>query len=94
MGASPENEYNFVMYPVKNAEKVAGGKLPAEKLGVKAIDDFTLKVDFESPCAYFLSLTTFTTYMPIRKDMFEKWGADKYAVGHEKMNYNGPFVLV
>ena len=93
LGAAPENEYNFVMFPVKNAEKVAGGKLPTEQLAVRAIDDFTLEVEFESPCAYFLSLTTFTTYMPIRKDMFEKWGADKYAVGHEKMHYNGPFVL-
>ena len=93
LGAAPENEYNFIMAPLKNASKVASGDLKPEELGVKAVDDFTLKVEFESPCAYFLALTTFTTYMPIRKDMFKKWGADKYAVGPEKMLYNGPFVL-
>ncbi|MCM8536145.1 MAG: peptide ABC transporter substrate-binding protein [Lentisphaeraceae bacterium] len=93
LGASPENEYNFITFPMKNASKIAEGKLTSDKLGVTAVDDFTLKVDFEAPCAYFPALTTFTTYMPIRQDSFEKWGADKYAVDPEKMFYNGPFVL-
>ncbi|NQZ56256.1 MAG: peptide ABC transporter substrate-binding protein [Lentisphaeraceae bacterium] len=93
LGAAPENEYAFIMAPVKNAAKVSKGELSAEKLGVKAIDDFTLEVKFENPCAYFLALTTFTTYMPIRQDVYEKWGSEKYAVDADKMIYNGAFVL-
>ena len=93
LGAAPANEYSFIMAPVKNAAKVSEGKLPATALGVTAVDDHTLKVEYENPCAYFLALTTFTTYMPIRQDIFEKWGAEKYAVDAEKMLYNGPFVL-
>jgi oligopeptide transport system substrate-binding protein len=94
LGASPENEYNFILQPIKNGSKVASGELAATELGVTAVDDFTLRIEFDTPCAYFPALTTFTTYMPIRQDSYEKWGADKYAVDPDKMLYNGPFCLV
>ena len=48
------SEYAFIMYPVKNAEAINIGEMKdINQLGVQAVDDYTLKVDFEYPCGYF-----------------------------------------
>ncbi len=86
------SEYAFVLYPVKNGEKINTGKLDKSELGVTAIDDYTLKVEFEMPCAYFLKLTAFGTYFPVRQDFFESRG-ERYAADAEDLLYNGPFRL-
>jgi len=87
------SEYAFIMYPVKNAEAINIGKIKdLTKLGVKAIDDYTLKVDFEAPCGYFLGLAAFSTYFPIREDFYKSQGS-KYAAEASNMLYNGAFKL-
>jgi oligopeptide transport system substrate-binding protein len=60
----PLRATNFFYY-IKNAEKVKTGKLPLDKLGIYAEDDFTLVVDLEYPCPYFLELTAFCPMFPI-----------------------------
>src|SRR3954467_9766626 len=50
------SEYAFIMYAVKNAEAINTKKLPVAELGVSAPDPYTLKVEFERPCGYFLGL--------------------------------------
>lgn len=52
-------EYAFILFDVKNAQKVNKGELPADQLGVKAKDDKTLVVELEQPAPYFLELTSF-----------------------------------
>ena len=86
------SEYAFILYPLKNAEKINAGKLTTDKLGVKAIDDLTLEVNLERPVGYFLRLLSFPTYFPTRKDYVEKY-ADKYAADADKLPYNGPFTI-
>ncbi len=86
------SEYAFVLFPVKNGEKINNGILDKSELAVAAIDDYTLKVEFERPCAYFLKLTAFGTYFPVRQDFFENRG-ERYAADVEDMLYNGPFRL-
>jgi oligopeptide transport system substrate-binding protein len=90
----PENasEYAFLMYAVKNGEAVSKGKLPPSALGVVAKDDRTLEVTFERPCGYFLSLTAFSTYQPVRQDHYEA-RAGRYGADAEDLLSNGPFVL-
>lgn len=85
-------EYAFILYPLKNAELINQGKLPVSALGVTALDDFTLQVTLEKPCGYFLSLTSFATYLPVREDFF-KAKQDRYAADATDLLYNGPFVL-
>ncbi|GAA5345478.1 oligopeptide transport system substrate-binding protein [Planifilum fimeticola] len=87
-----KSEYAYILYPIKNAEKYNTGKAKASDVGVRALDDKTLEVKLEEPIPYFLSLTTFSTYLPQRKDIVEKFGGD-YAKEPDKMVYNGPFVL-
>jgi oligopeptide transport system substrate-binding protein len=86
------SEYAFIMYPVKNGEAVNQGKAPPKALGVRAVDDHTLEVEFEQPCVYFLGLTAFKTYSPVRED-FYKARPGRYAASAKDLLSNGPFVL-
>ncbi len=86
------SRYSFILSPIKNAERITAGKLPPETLGVKAINDYELYVEFERPCAYFLNLTTFVSYLPVREDIYSRF-KNKYFSDVEYMVFNGPYVL-
>lgn len=90
----PKNaaEYSFQMYYIKGAQPYYEGKGKLEEVAIKATDDKTLVVELNAPTPYFLDLTGFYTFMPVRKDMVEKnpdgWTKDpKLAVS------NGAFKL-
>ncbi len=63
-----------------------------DNMGVKATDDKTLVVTLESPSAFFISLTAFTTFYPLNQKAHEKWG-EGYATEINKMLFCGPFVI-
>jgi oligopeptide transport system substrate-binding protein len=90
----PKNasEYAFILYPLRNAEAVNGGKLPPTALGVRALDDRTLEVELERPTGYFLGLTAFATYLPVRED-FYRARPGRYGASAKDLLSNGPFVL-
>lgn len=87
------SEYAFILYPIKNGEKVNKGEVDLSALSAVALDDFTLRLEFERPTSYFLKLTAFTTYFPIREDFFNL-KKDQYAADADDLLYNGPFKLV
>lgn len=64
---SPDFKTVFVppFYPIKNAKAAKQGLVSLDELGVKALDDRTLKVELEHPVPYFLELTAHTQYMPV-----------------------------
>jgi oligopeptide transport system substrate-binding protein len=86
------SEYAFILYPVKNAEAVNGGKLPVTALGVRARDDRTLEIELERPTGHFLALTAFATYLPVREDFYRSRHG-RYAADAKDLLANGPFVL-
>ena len=77
---------------IKNASEVSKGDKDVDELGVKAEDDYTLVVELESPIAYFESLTTFGTFLPMNEEFVEEQG-DDYAQDSDSLLYNGPFVM-
>ncbi|MET3196820.1 peptide ABC transporter substrate-binding protein [Bacillus sp. OAE603] len=85
-------EYNFLMSSIKNGDKIIDGKLSADKLGVKAIDNQTLQVQLENPTPYFLSLLAFPTFYP-QKESFSKKHSEDYGVAASTTLYNGPFIV-
>lgn len=87
--ASP---YAFLMYAVKNGEAINEGKMPPEALGVRAVGDRELEVEFENPIAYFDKLVAFTTYLPVREDFYRSCRG-RYGADADKLLYDGPFVL-
>ena len=86
------SEFSYQHEAVKNARDITAGKMPVESLGVKAIDDYTLEVELEAPTAYFLELTAFPTYAPLRRDIIEKYG-DSWTLSPETYIGNGPYVM-
>ena len=77
---------------VKNGEKVANGELPLDAFGAKALDDLTFEVTLEGPCAYFDEVAAFPSYMPVRKDIIEKYG-DRWATDPATYICGGPFKI-
>ncbi|ANN35495.1 peptide ABC transporter substrate-binding protein [[Bacillus thuringiensis] serovar konkukian] len=85
-------EYAFILFDVKNAEKINKGELPLDELGVKVGDDKTLIVELERPTPYFLELTTFPTLFPLNEKFVTEQG-NQYALEADKILYNGPFTM-
>ncbi|MBF0155487.1 MAG: peptide ABC transporter substrate-binding protein [Magnetococcales bacterium] len=86
------SEYAFFLFPIRNAQEINDGKQPPGNLGVVAVDDRTLQVTFAKPCSYFLSLTAFATYFPVREDFLRSRG-ERYAADEADLLFNGPFRL-
>ncbi|WP_392486669.1 peptide ABC transporter substrate-binding protein [Haloimpatiens sp. FM7315] len=85
--------YAFLLSPIKGADEYNSGKASADNLGVKAVDDKTLEFTLKQPCPYFLDLTYFKLFMPIRQDIVEKNG-EKYGTEANSLGvYCGPFAL-
>lgn len=84
--------YAYQLYYIKNGKAFNKGTAKAEDLGIKVIDDYTLEVTLEYPTSYFLSLTTFPTYSPVRKDIAEK-DQEGWCLKPDTYISNGPFKL-
>lgn len=88
--ASP-NAWYLKLTEMKNAKAIIDGELPVEKLGVKALDDYTLQFELETPIPYFISMTGHTSMMPLHKQTVEKYG-EQWA-RPENMVSNGAFKI-
>jgi oligopeptide transport system substrate-binding protein len=89
---STASQYAFIMYPIRNAEAINTGKLTRDKLGVQAVSDRQLEVQFETPVAFFDKLVAFGIYNPVREDFYRS-RKDRYAASAEDLLYNGPFLI-
>jgi oligopeptide transport system substrate-binding protein len=68
-------DYAYSLYDIEGAEEYNTGKENnPQRVGVKALDDHTLSVTLKRPASYFLSLLTFMSTFPMRKDIVEKYG--------------------
>ncbi|MBD2779154.1 peptide ABC transporter substrate-binding protein [Xenorhabdus sp. 38] len=91
----PNNASSFSWFAalagIQNAQEIIDGKLPAESLGVEAVDPYTLKVTLNRPVPYFPSLTSNFSLYPVNKQNIEKYGNDWTRVGN--LVGNGAFML-
>lgn len=86
------SQYAFALFPIKNAERINRGELAIDALGARAVDDYQLDIQFERPCPYFLGLTAFATYFPLREDFYRLKSA-RYAADADDLLFNGAFTL-
>ncbi|PFE12295.1 peptide ABC transporter substrate-binding protein [Bacillus cereus] len=84
--------YSYIMFDIKNAEKIHKKELPADQLGVKAIDEYTLEVELDNPVPYFVDLTVYPVFYPLNEN-FVKAQGDKFGLEANTTLYNGPFVM-
>lgn len=86
-------EYAWIMTEIaliEGAEAYNAGEGPADAVGVRALDDWTLEVRLAAPVPYFVDLTAFFTFMPVHRatvEAHETWTTPAHWVS------NGPFVL-
>jgi len=67
--------YAYFLFDIENAEEYNKGKISdPSKVGVKAVDDSTLRVRLKRPASYFPSLLAFMSTFPMREDTVAKNG--------------------
>ncbi|MBO1625634.1 peptide ABC transporter substrate-binding protein [Bacillus arachidis] len=86
------SEYAYIMYDVKNAEKINKKQMGLDELGIKAQDDKTFTVELEHAVPYFTKLLCLPSFYPINEKYAKKQG-DKYGLEANTTLYNGPFTL-
>ena len=78
---------------VVNAEAYYNGEVTDfAEVGVKAVDDYTLQYTLANPVPYFLSATTYVTFMPAYGPQLEELGAD-FGVDNASLYYCGAYIL-
>lgn len=76
---------------INNAAAIIAGDAAPDTLGVRALDDYTLEVDLDTPLPYFPNMTTYATLFPVHQATVEAFGADW--TKPENIVSNGAFML-
>lgn len=84
-------EYASVLYPIKNALKVAKGELAVAELGVRAPAPDRLIIELENPAPYLPELLMHHIAFPVPRHLVERLGNDWTKAG--TMVSSGPYVL-
>ena len=79
-----------MLYVIKNARPINGGKMQVENLAVNALDDLTLEIQLEAPTPFFLELIVHRGF-PVPKWTIEEYGREW--TRPENIVVNGAFVL-
>ena len=91
----PKNkaEFAYMLFPIAGAQEFHNNKGSAEEVGIKVVNDKTLKVILKSPTGYLDSLLVFPVYTPLNEKYYNtqkgKYGNDAGAIIS-----NGPYRLV
>ena len=69
------SEYAGVLFYLKNGEEYCSGNIrDASQVGVKAMDDHTLRVELKNPTPFFLDLCAYVTLRVVPRQAIEKYG--------------------
>jgi oligopeptide transport system substrate-binding protein len=67
--------YAEILFFIRNAEAYQTGKITDfSRVGIRAVDDLTLRVELAAPAAYFPDVVAFTTYLPVHRPTVERHG--------------------
>ena len=86
------SNYSSILEPIVNASEVIRGELPPEKLGVEALDDYTLVIRLTGPTPYLPGLLNHSTTYPVNRQNIEEFGP-KFIRGGNLVS-NGAYRLV
>jgi oligopeptide transport system substrate-binding protein len=85
------SRYSMILAPIFNAEEIIAGRLDPAELGVKALDDHTLRITLKAPTPFFLGLLAHNTAYPVHEASIRKHGEAYGRVGN--LVSNGPYQL-
>ncbi|HAI69623.1 MAG TPA: hypothetical protein DCM38_09335 [Gammaproteobacteria bacterium] len=82
-----DSPYAHTLYIIKNAERLYQGEITdLTKLGVRAIDDYTVEFTLKQPTSYFPALASLWTYRPLPRQAIEQYGTDWIEPKHIQTN--------
>lgn len=84
-------QYVSILYPIKNMEAAASGKVPIDQIGVRAIGDKTLEMQFHFQVPYIAQLLTHFAAFGVPRHVVERHG-DAWLLP-ENIVVNGPYTL-
>jgi len=84
-------QYVSILYPIKNMEAASSGKVPVDQIGVHAIDDKTLEMQFHFQVPYIAQLLTHFAAYGVPQHVVEKYG-DQW-LQPQNIVVNGPYTL-
>lgn len=83
--------YTYYLFDIENAREYNSGKIQdSSQVGIRAVDDYTLKIKLKRPSANWEQNTAFWPLFPVRKDLIEKYGSNWWRAG--VLVSAGPFV--
>ena len=69
------SSYSYMLWPIKNAQAYNAGQITDfSRVGVKALDPLTLQITLEKPTPYLPSLAAHQTWLPVPRQVIEKFG--------------------
>ncbi len=73
MDPATASEYGWIWHytNVVNAEAANNGEVSLDEVGIRAVDDMTFEVTLSAPTDYFVSLTAFYHFMPVKQSSVE-----------------------
>lgn len=77
---------------LKNSKRVSEGGYSTEAVGAEALDDYTLQITLEYPCAEFLGLLTTPAAFPCNEQFFISTKG-RYGLDDRSVMSNGPFYV-
>ena len=84
---------NVFTAQIVNAEAYYNGEVTDfDQVGVKAADDYTLVYTLANPVPYFVSMTTYGSFMPVYGPLAEEMGAS-LGVDNQSIYYSGAYIL-
>jgi ABC-type oligopeptide transport system substrate-binding subunit len=83
--------YAFLLFSIDNAVEISDGKLPLERLGVRAIDRYTLQITLRSPVDFFPELVASKVFCPVPRHVVAEMG--KAWTQPQNFVSNGAFAL-
>ena len=82
--------YSSLFTAIVNFDDCIAGNLPIEEFGVKALDDTTLEVTLSHTQPYFVQMTTFSPFYPVREDKVPRDSATWSITDVANVVTNGP----
>ncbi len=85
-------KYAFILYPLKNGQKIVEGKAAPQTVGARALDERTLQLSLEYPAPYLTGVLKHYTSFPIPRHVHQKRG--RAWIRPENVVTNGAYTLV
>jgi oligopeptide transport system substrate-binding protein len=81
----------FLMYTIQNAEECAAGRIPTDKLAVRVLDEYSLRVDLRFRAPFFLQLVSSRVFCPVPRHAVRSFGGRWLEPGVAVTS--GPYIL-